>query len=52
MWSLLSEVDAAVGEHSPVDSSGRQLYRSTLTTDVAQAFQNDRNNISDAMERD
>ncbi len=25
----------------------RQLYRNTLTTDFAQAFQNDHNNISD-----
>ncbi len=42
MQSLLSEVDAAVWER-------RQLYRNTLTTDFAQAFQNDQNNISDAV---
>ncbi len=30
----------------------RQLYRNTLMTDFAQAFQNDQNNISDAVERD
>ncbi len=47
MLSLLSEVNAAVWEHSRV----RQLYRNTLT-DFAQAFQNDHNNISDAVERD
>ncbi len=29
-----------------------QLYRNTLMTDFAQAFQNDHNNISDAVERD
>ncbi len=44
MLSLLSEVNAAVWEHSCV----RQLYRNTLT-DFAQAFQNDQNNISDAV---
>ncbi len=37
MLSLLSEADAAVWEHSLV----RQLYRNTLMTDFAQAFQND-----------
>ncbi len=47
MLSLLSEVNAAVWEHSRV----RQLYRNTLTTDFAQAFQND-HNISDAVEQD
>ncbi len=40
MRLLLSEVDAAVWEHSRI----RQLYRNTLTTDFAQAFQNDHNN--------
>ncbi len=30
----------------------RQLYRNTLMTDFAQAFQNDHNNILDAVERD
>ncbi len=48
MLSLLSEVNSAVWEHSRV----RQLYRNTLMTDFAQAFQNDHNNISDAVERD
>ncbi len=48
MMSLLSEVNAAVWEHSRV----RQLYRNTLMTDFAQAFQNDHNNISDTVERD
>ncbi len=48
MLSLRSEGDAAVWEHS----RERQLYRNTLTTDFAQAFQNDHNNISDAVERD
>ncbi len=38
----------AVWERSRV----RQLYRNILTTDFAQAFQNDHNNISDAVERD
>ncbi len=40
MRLLLSEVNAAVWEHSRV----RQLYRNTLKTDFAQAFQNDHNN--------
>ncbi len=44
MLSLLSEADAALWEHSRV--------RNTLMTDFAQAFQNDQNNISDAVERD
>ncbi len=44
MLSLLSEVNAAVWEHSRV----RQSYRNTLT-DFAQAFQNDHNSISDAV---
>ncbi len=48
MLSFLSEVNAAVWEHSRV----RQLYRNTLMTDFAQAFQNDHNNISHAVERD
>ncbi len=30
----------------------RQLYRNTLMTDFAQAFQNDQNNILDAVQRD
>ncbi len=34
------------------NSRVRQLYRNTLMTDFAQAFQNDHNNISDAVERD
>ncbi len=38
----------AVWEHSQV----RQLYRNTLLTDFAQAFQNNQNNISDAVQRD
>ncbi len=47
MLSLLSEVYAAVWEHSHV----RQLFRDTfLMTDFSQAFQNDQNNISDAVE--
>ncbi len=45
MLSLLSEVNAAVWKHSRV----RQLYRHTLMTDFAQAFQNNQNNISDAV---
>ncbi len=45
MRLLLSEEDAAVWEHSRV----RQLYRNTLMTDFVQAFQNDHNNISDAV---
>ncbi len=48
MRSLLSEVDAAVWERSRV----RQLYRKTLMTDFARAFQSDQNNISDAMQQD
>ncbi len=48
MLSILSEVNAAVWEHSRL----RQLYRNTLMTDFAQAFQNDHNNISDALEQD
>ncbi len=47
MRLMLSEVDA-VCEHSRV----RQLYRNTLTTDFAQAFQNDQKNISDAVQQD
>ncbi len=46
MRSLLSEADAAVWERSRV----RQLYRNTLTTDFARVFQNDHNNISDAVD--
>ncbi len=34
-----------------IDNSGRQ-YRNTLMADFTQAFQNDRNNISDAVQRD
>ncbi len=30
----------------------RQLYRNTLMTDFARAFQNDHNNISDAVQQD
>ncbi len=48
MLSLLSEVNAAVWEHSRV----RHLYRNTLMTDFSQVFQNDHNSISDAVERD
>ncbi len=48
MLSLLSKVNAAFWEHSCV----KHLYRNTLMTDFAQAFQNDHNNISDAVERD
>ncbi len=44
----LTEEDAAVWEHSRV----RQLYRNTLMTDFAQAFQNDHNNISGAVQQD
>ncbi len=40
-------MDAAVWEHSRV----RHLYRNTLMTDFAQAFQNDHNNISDAVNK-
>ncbi len=45
MQSLHSEVDAAVWERSHVG----QLYRNTLMTVYAQAFQNDHNNSSDAV---
>ncbi len=34
------------------DSSGRQLYRNILTTDFAQAFQNDHKCISDTVQWD
>ncbi len=45
MLSLLSEVNAAVWERS-------HITLNTLMTDFAQAFLNDHNNISDAVERD
>ncbi len=45
---LRSEEDAGFWERS----RERQLCRNTLTTDFSQAFQNDHNNISDAVERD
>ncbi len=34
------------------NSYERQLYRNTLTTDFSQAFQNDQNNISDAVQQE
>ncbi len=48
MQSLLSEVNAAFWEHSRV----RNVYRNTLMTDFARAFQNDHHNTSDAVEYD
>ncbi len=46
---LLSEVDASYLERSHV--TVLQLYRNTLRV-FARAFQNDHNNISDAVEQD
>ncbi len=46
MRSLLLEVDADVWERS----HGGQLYRNTLMTNFAQAFQNDHNSISHVVE--